>query len=67
MELSIYNIKGEVTDKKVTLDDSIFGIELHGLLVDSIHFDVSIVGNHGHSLEILMRSLSPHFLGCFGE
>lgn len=27
MELSIYNIKGEVTDKKVTLDDSIFGIE----------------------------------------
>ena len=27
MELTIYNIKGEVTDKKVTLDDSIFGIE----------------------------------------
>lgn len=27
MELSIYNIKGEVTDKKVNLDDSIFGIE----------------------------------------
>ena len=27
MELSIHNIKGEVTDKKVTLDDSIFGIE----------------------------------------
>ena len=27
MELSIYNIKGEETDKKVTLDDSIFGIE----------------------------------------
>ena len=27
MELSIYNIKGEATDKKVTLDDSIFGIE----------------------------------------
>ncbi len=27
MELSIYNIKGEVTDKKVTLNDSIFGIE----------------------------------------
>ncbi|MFA7492513.1 MAG: 50S ribosomal protein L4 [Proteiniphilum sp.] len=27
MELSVYNIKGEVTDKKVTLDDSIFGIE----------------------------------------
>ncbi len=27
MELSIYNINGEVTDKKVTLDDSIFGIE----------------------------------------
>jgi large subunit ribosomal protein L4 len=27
MELNIYNIKGEVTDKKVTLDDSIFGIE----------------------------------------
>ncbi|MDD2474311.1 MAG: 50S ribosomal protein L4 [Dysgonamonadaceae bacterium] len=27
MELNIYNIKGEVTDKKVTLNDSIFGIE----------------------------------------
>ena len=27
MELSIHNIKGEVTDKKVTLNDSIFGIE----------------------------------------
>ncbi len=27
MELTIYNIKGEVTDKKVALDDSIFGIE----------------------------------------
>ena len=27
MELSIYNINGEVTDKKVTLNDSIFGIE----------------------------------------
>ncbi len=27
MELNIYNIEGEVTDKKVTLDDSIFGIE----------------------------------------
>lgn len=27
MELSIYNIKGEVTDKRVTLNDSIFGIE----------------------------------------
>lgn len=27
MELKIYNNKGEVTDKKVTLDDSIFGIE----------------------------------------
>ncbi len=27
MELNVYNIKGEVTDKKVTLDDSIYGIE----------------------------------------
>jgi large subunit ribosomal protein L4 len=27
MELNIHNIKGEVTDKKVTLNDSIFGIE----------------------------------------
>ena len=27
MELAVYNINGEVTDKKVTLDDSIFGIE----------------------------------------
>ncbi|MGV8964358.1 MAG: 50S ribosomal protein L4 [Candidatus Saccharimonadaceae bacterium] len=27
MELNIYNLQGEVTDKKVTLNDSIFGIE----------------------------------------
>ena len=27
MELKVYNIKGEVTDKKVTLNDSIYGIE----------------------------------------
>ena len=27
MELNIYNINGEVTDKKITLNDSIFGIE----------------------------------------
>lgn len=27
MELNIYNISGEVTDKKITLNDSIFGIE----------------------------------------
>lgn len=27
MELSVYNIKGEDTGRKVTLDDSIFGIE----------------------------------------
>ena len=27
MELIIHNIKGEITDKKVTLNDSIFGIE----------------------------------------
>ena len=27
MELNIHNIKGEVTDRTVTLDDSIFGIE----------------------------------------
>lgn len=27
MELNIHNIKGEITDKKVTLHDSIFGIE----------------------------------------
>jgi len=27
MELAVYNINGEVTDKKVTLDDSIFGIK----------------------------------------
>ena len=27
MELEVYNINGEVTGKKVTLDDSIFGIE----------------------------------------
>lgn len=27
MELNIHNIKGEITDRKVTLNDSIFGIE----------------------------------------
>ncbi|MDD4379283.1 MAG: 50S ribosomal protein L4 [Dysgonamonadaceae bacterium] len=27
MELNVYNIKGEVTDKKVTLNDFIYGIE----------------------------------------
>ncbi|HXL00225.1 MAG TPA: 50S ribosomal protein L4 [Dysgonamonadaceae bacterium] len=27
MELNVFNIKGEVTDKKVTLNDSIYGIE----------------------------------------
>ena len=27
MELNIYNINGEVTEKKITLNDSIFGIE----------------------------------------
>ncbi len=40
MELSIYNIKGEVTDKKVTLDDSIFGIEPndHVIWLDVKHY-----------------------------
>ena len=27
MELSVYNIKGEDTGKKVVLDDAVFGIE----------------------------------------
>ena len=27
MELSVYNIKGEDTGKKVTLNDAVFGIE----------------------------------------
>ena len=27
MELSVYNIKGEDTGRKVSLDDSVFGIE----------------------------------------
>jgi len=27
MELSVYNIKGENTGKKITLSDSVFGIE----------------------------------------
>ena len=27
MELSVYNIKGEDTGRKVSLDDNIFGIE----------------------------------------
>ncbi len=40
MELSIYNIKGEVTDKKVTLNDSIFGIEPndHVIWLDVKHY-----------------------------
>ena len=40
MELNIYNIKGEVTDKKVTLDDSIFGIEPnnHVIWLDVRHY-----------------------------
>lgn len=40
MELNVYNIKGEVTDKKVTLDDSIFGIEPnnHVIWLDVRHY-----------------------------
>ena len=40
MELSIYNINGEVTDKKVTLNDSIFGIEPnnHVIWLDVKHY-----------------------------
>ncbi|MDD4822671.1 MAG: 50S ribosomal protein L4 [Bacteroidales bacterium] len=36
MELSIYNVKGEDTGRKITLDDSIFGIEPsdHALYLD---------------------------------
>lgn len=37
MEVSIYNIQGEVTGKKVNLDDSIFGIEPndHAIYLDT--------------------------------
>jgi len=40
MELSIYNINGEVTDRKVTLNDSIFGIEPnnHVIWLDVKHY-----------------------------
>lgn len=40
MELSIYNINGEITDKKVTLNDSIFGIEPndHVIWLDVKHY-----------------------------
>ena len=40
MELSIYNIKGEITDKKVTLNDSIFGIDpnKHVIWLDVKHY-----------------------------
>lgn len=40
MELNIYNIKGEVTDKKVALNDSIFGIEPneHVIWLDVKHY-----------------------------
>ncbi|BCI63752.1 50S ribosomal protein L4 [Coprobacter secundus] len=37
MELSVYNIKGEDTGKKVTLDDSVFGIEANE---QAIYLDV---------------------------
>jgi len=29
MELSVYNIKGEDTGKKVTLNDAVFGIDVN--------------------------------------
>ena len=40
MELNIHNIKGEVTDRKVTLNDSIFGIEPneHVIWLDVKHY-----------------------------
>lgn len=40
MELKIYNINGEATDKKVTLSDSIFGIEPneHVIWLDVKHY-----------------------------
>ena len=40
MELNIHNIKGEVTDKKVALNDSIFGIEPneHVIWLDVKHY-----------------------------
>ena len=37
MELSVYNIKGEDTGKKVTLNDSVFGIEANE---QAIYLDV---------------------------
>ena len=40
MELNIHNIKGEITDRKVTLNDSIFGIEPneHVIWLDVKHY-----------------------------
>lgn len=40
MELNIHNIKGEITDRKVTLNDSIFGIEPneHVVWLDVKHY-----------------------------
>jgi large subunit ribosomal protein L4 len=40
MELSVYNIKGEDTGRKVTLNDAIFGIEPndHAIYLDVKQF-----------------------------
>ena len=40
MELSVYNIKGEDTGRKVTLNDAVFGIEPndHAIYLDVKHF-----------------------------
>ena len=44
MELNIHNIKGEVTDRMVTLNDSIFGIEpnKHVVWLDVKHYRMQI-------------------------
>ena len=40
MELSVYNIKGEDTGKKVTLNDAVFGIDVneHAIYLDVKQF-----------------------------
>ena len=41
MELSVFNIKGEDTGRKVTLNDAIFGIEPND---HAIYLDVKQIG-----------------------
>ena len=43
MELSVYNIKGEDTGKKVVLDDAVFGIEPND---HAVYLDVKLASRY---------------------